>query len=429
VIKCGMSRVDITPRLGLNMPGYLALRSATGVKDKLYAKAIVLDDGKVIIGLVAIDALDLELNDVIRIRKKIHEFTGILEDNIMVCSTHTHTGGPVVNSFVTKRDEEYIKQLANSAADAVILAYYKMQPVRIGTEKGFIEDISFNRRYFMKDGNVKTNPGRLNPMIDKAAGPIDPDVMVIKVEDIEGNIIGAVVNFACHLDVVGGNEYSADYAGELRKVLKAIYGDGFICVFLNGLSGNINHINVNTDKEISPFHYKKMGRILAGETVKVLTQINGEEYISIDSKKEVLSIPQRRVTEEELKKAKEEMESENTSKTDKIFANEVLEFNRNRADFTNVEAQVLRIGNATITGFSGDVFVEFGLNIKNKSPFDYNLISSHTNGRNGYIPIKEAFEQGGYEVRTTRSNKLTYEAGDLLTEAVLKLMRELKKNS
>jgi len=345
----------------------------------------------------------------------------------MVCLTHTHTGGPVVNSFVTKRDEEYITYLINKAADAVILAYNKMQPVRIGSGKGFVDDISFNRRYFMKDGSVKTNPGKLNLMIEKPAGPIDTDVMVIKVENMEGNIIGAIVNFACHLDVVGGNEYSADYAGELVKVLKSLYGEDLITLFLNGISGNINHINTNTKERKSIFHYKKMGRILAGETVKVLTKINCEENIRVDSKKEVLSIPLRRVAEEELMKAQQEMKSENTSEIDKVFANEVLEFNKNKVGSTDVEAQVLRIGSTTITGFPGDVFVEFGLRVKKESPFEYNVVSSHTNGRNGYIPIKEAFTQGGYEVRTTRSNKLAHEAGDMITEAVLRVMGELKK--
>lgn len=429
MLKCGFSEVDITPWLGLNIPGYLNLRAATGIKDNLYAKAMVIGNENSITGLVSIDALDLELNDVERIRKRVHQITDIAEDSIMVCSTHTHTGGPVVNSFVTKRNEEYINHLVNKAADAVIIAYNKMKPARIGTGRGFVDDISFNRRYIMKDGSVKTNPGRLNPMVDRPAGPIDPDVAVIRVEDMEGSIIGAVVNFACHLDVVGGNEYSADYAGELSRLLKSVYGQKFVSLFLNGLSGNINHIDINSNIDYrakSPSHYKKMGRILAGETIKVLTNIDCRDNMLINPKKETLSIPLRKLSEEDLIKAQHEVDANNISKIDKVFANEILEFSKNKTDSADVEVQVLRIGNTTITGFPGDVFVEFGLHIKKESPFKYNLLSSHTNGRNGYIPTKEAFAQGGYEVKTTRSNKLTQEAGETITETALKIMTEME---
>src|SRR5690554_5997301 len=133
-----------------------------------------------------------------------------------------------------------------------------MEPSKIGTGRGYVDNIAFNRRYFMKDGSVKTNPGVLNPNIDKPAGPIDPDVLVMKIEDMDGNILGAVVNFACHLDVVGGNEYCADYAGELSKTLKSFYGKDFITLFLTGLSGNINHINPNETIFRRNNHYKKM---------------------------------------------------------------------------------------------------------------------------------------------------------------------------
>ncbi len=419
-----MSEVNITPWLGLNIPGYLNLREATGVKDDLYAKAIVFCDEDRFVGLVSIDALDLELVDVKRLRKRISLFTGIKEENIMVSLTHTHTGGPVVNCFVTKRDEEYVNYVVKKSADAVILAYNNMEPSKIGTGRGYVDNIAFNRRYFMKDGSVKTNPGVLNPNIDKPAGPIDPDVLVMKIEDMDGNILGAVVNFACHLDVVGGNEYCADYAGELSKTLKSFYGKDFITLFLTGLSGNINHINPNETIFRRNNHYKKMGRVLAGETIKVLSAITCNDGISINSKTHVLSIPLRTVSQEEIEKSKQTVNTETTNETDKVFANEILEFAKISECSTDVEIQVIRVGDTTITGFPGDVFVEFGLRVKEESQFKYNFTASHTNGRNGYIPVKEAFAQGGYEVRTTRSNKLSVDAGNILTETVLKTIQE-----
>jgi neutral ceramidase len=268
MIRCGMSETDITPQLGLPIPGYLNARFADGIKDNLYAKAAVFRRDDETAALISIDALDFEAEDVKRIRERVYEFTKIPEQNVMVCLTHTHTGGPVVNCFGTKRDEAYISFLIEKAAEAVASADSKLKPVKLGFGKGKAENIAFNRRYVMKDGSVKTNPGRKNPNVQKPAGPVDPDLTMMIITDTDDRPLGAVVNFACHLDTVGGNEFCADYPGELSRILKAVYGKDFCTLFLNGFSGNINHIDIHAESKPDPYHYKKMGAVLAGEVIK-----------------------------------------------------------------------------------------------------------------------------------------------------------------
>ena len=421
MLQCGMSETDITPWLGLEIPGYLSIRNATGVKDKLFAKAVVFCNNDQTTGIVAIDALDLEREDVLRIRARANYLTGIPMENIMVCLTHTHTGGPVVNCFVTKRNETYIDFLVNKAADAISLAYENLVPAKVGSGNGMVGHIAFNRRYVMQDGSVKTNPGRMNPLIVKPVGPIDPDVMIMKIQDANDKLIGAIINFACHLDVVGGSEYCADYAGELSKILKSVYGKDFCCIFLTGLSGNINHIDTKGTLSRSS-HYKKMGEVLAGETIKPMPFITCCEDVLVGARSKLLNMPLRTVQEEDVQKARQLVAQGDDQSNEKIFAQELLVFCQYQSKTTNVEVQVLKVGDMVFTGFPGDVFVEFGLRIKQGAPNQAHFISSHANGRNGYIPVREAFSQGGYEVRTTRSNKLHHAAGDEITATALEMI-------
>src|SRR5207244_3672534 len=107
--------------------------------------------------------------------------------------------------------------------------------------------IAFYRRFVMKDGSVRTNPGRNNPMVVRPAGQIDPRVHVL---NFTSQRIVAVL-FGMHPDCVGGTQYSADYPHHMTQVLRHSLGDAWRVIFLNTCCGNINHININNAKQRS----------------------------------------------------------------------------------------------------------------------------------------------------------------------------------
>jgi hypothetical protein len=75
-----------------------------------------------------------------------------------------------------------------------------------------------------------------------------------------------------------------------------------------------------------------------------------------------------------------------------------------------------------------ELFCEFGLEIKKSSPFRYTMIAELTNGCCGYVPTKQAFTEGGYEVRKEKgSSHLDINAGDAIVESSIRLLHELKK--
>lgn len=430
MLKCGASEVDITPSLGSNIPGYFTVRESTGVIDRLYAKALVAENGESAVAFVVLDAILVPNDAVGAIRERVARFTGIPGERVMISATHTHTGPSVASMTYYSRDDRYIAWMAEKAADAVILAYRSRKEARIGFGSGYEADIAFHRRYFMKDGTLRTNPGVGNPDIDRPAGPIDPQVGVIRIDDAEGRPLAVVTNYAVHTDVVGGTEYCADFPGEISSVLKKALGEQVVSLFMMGASGNINHLDaIGGRKEdyVKPSkHYIKMGRILAGEVLKVREKIRTSAEAAIDERKAFVTLTYRQPTAEQIAEAREALEKLPEGHVERNFAKELLEAARLGEGSVQAEIQAIAVGEAAVVGLPAEIFVEFGLEIKAHSPYSLTLINELCNGIVGtYVCTKEAYRLGGYEPRITSANRLEEETGDKFVACALQLLGEL----
>ncbi|MDF2726017.1 MAG: Neutral ceramidase, partial [Paenibacillus sp.] len=300
--KCGLSEVVITPRLGSPIPGSVSDRLSTGTKDDLYAKSAVIETDGTIIALIALDAIDVPRWVVERVRSRVHEFTGIPAEHVMVTSTHTHTGGPTIKtSFVNAVDEAYLNQLADKAADAAVNAYNRRTEAKLGIGRGREADIAFNRRFRMADGTVRMNPGVGNPQALEPVGAIDPDVFVIRIDDAAGHPLGVITNYACHACVVGGLDYSGDYPGQLSRSLKRMLGPDVVSLFFPGACGDINHIDVSGRfPTANRSHYQVMGDILAGEAVKVRAKTPLQDKPRLQVKSTYVPVRFREPTAEQI---------------------------------------------------------------------------------------------------------------------------------
>lgn len=423
-----MSEVVITPPLGNSIPGYFHDRRSTGIRDELYAKALVVEADGVTAAFVAVDCLALFRPVVNSIRERVFAQTGIEPSHVMVSATHTHTGPPVSTTSFLKANDAYVSWMAERAADAVTLAHRKRVPARIGSGSGEEGDIAFNRRFFMKDGTVRTNPGVGNPDIDRPAGPTDPEVSVIRIDDLKGKPIGVVTNYACHTDVVGGTEYSGDYPGELSAVLKKALGPQTVSMFLMGASGNINHIDVRTDR-MEAFakpsqHHVTMGRILAGEVLKVREKIRtAADDVEVKAKQAFASVEFRRPSPEEISAARQVLRTEPPQHVECAFAQELLRAADSETASAEAEIQVFQIGSFAVVGWPGEMFVEFGLEVKAKSPFRTIFINELCNGSmGGYICTPEAFRQGGYEPRMTYNSRNAENTGERIVRHTMDLL-------
>jgi 3-keto-disaccharide hydrolase len=434
-LRVGAAEVVISPPAGTPMAGYYSTRLSTGVHDDLHAKAIVMagSDGKA--ALVACDLIGIPPAVIEEARVLIEKNTGIPASHVMISATHSHTGplipgggareGMYGGNLPTAR--EYRAALPGKIAESVRLANGRLASARVSFGKGREENLSFNRRYFMKDGSVGWNPGKLNPNIVKPAGPIDPDVPVVLFESASGEPIATYVNFAMHQDTVGGTEVSADYAYALAGILGKIKGAGMLTMFTIGAAGNINHVNVkNSDPQKGHGEAARIGTVLAGEVLKTYSRLTSTpaNAISAASTTVMLNLPRLAAGDEERAAtlAKQLEEGKTLPFLDTVNTFKVLDTGARRGKPLEAEVQVIALGDQIAwVALPGEIFTELAADIKRTSPFPLTIVTELAHGPVTYFPNAAAFPQGNYEVVTSRAaegsgEKMALAARHLLNE-------------
>ena len=435
MLKAGAAQRDITPLLGISLVGYFHDRKAVDVRDPLYAKAIVLEADGERIAIVLCDLIALEREEVEKARELIESRCGIPPQNVMIACTHTHTGPATVSALGVDRDEGYLEFLVPRIADAVQMACQRLREAKVGWEVGREERISFNRRYWMKDGKVRTNPGYNNPDIVRPAGPIDPDVMAIRIADAQGSTIAVLANFALHY--VGGspsNVVSADYFGMFAQEIQRMHGESFVAILSNGCCGDINNIDVHNPPERREGyeHAQHVASILAADVYSLTEHAKLIEDVRLNAVSKRITIPVRPITEGMIESAKailrDAPDDVNRYTREQIYAREIL-FLSEMPRQVETEVQVFAIrseqGEMAIVGLPGEIFVEIGLQIKKSSPFKATMPIELANDWVGYVPTEKAFEEGGYETELARSSKLAPEAERILIQTARELLESV----
>ena len=440
-LQAGVAVVEITPPVPFRMSGYFRERLSTGVKDPLNAKAVVFRQGDQSAALVFCDVIGISRDVSARARRQASEATGIPAENIAIAATHSHTGplyfGPLHRHFHERaaakfgndpyEKTDYADELVEKISAAIAQANVSLRPVQLEAGYAHEDRLSFNRRFFMKDGSVRFNPGQLNPDIVRPAGPIDPQVGAIWIKTKgAAKPSAAIVSFALHLDTVGGTEYSADYPKFVEDQLRNSFGPDFTLLFGTGTCGDINHIDVTTrDRRTAA----EIGRLLA-ETVAHSTESDSLAPIqkpSLAVRSVNVAAPLQQYSEEEIATARKNMEligSRDLPFLEQVKACTIVDLQHRGADQLPLEVQAFRLGPETaIVTLPGEIFVELGLAIKAASPFETTIVIELTNDSPAYIPTKKAFVEGSYEIVNSRVRP---GAGERLVEAAVGLLKELE---
>jgi hypothetical protein len=441
-LKIGAAEIDITPPVGHRMAGYFDERLATGIHDPLKAKAIILQQGTQQIALVFCDLVGLSLNVTTNARSKASEKTGIPISNIMICATHSHTG-PLFDDVrrhyfhelaVAEHGSDpqekiyYPAFLIERLVEVIVEAHAKLHAAQLEAGIATQENLTFNRRYLMKNGKVAFNPGQLNPNIVRPAGPSDPDVGILLARDAPSKqpFAGATI-FAMHSDTMGGSLYSADYAYYLQQTLRQKFGDEFISAFGAGTCGDLNHINVNKKEPFKgPEVTERLGSTLGHTVLDASTRLSLIDHPSLAVRTKTLQVPLQEVTQEQLADARSKISKLGDTNTDffvKVVAVKVLDLAM-RGPTCPMEVQVFQLDPDTaIVCLPCEIFVELGLAIKHASPFKKTMVISICNDRPSYVPTKKAFTEGSYEVTNARVKP---GAGEMLVEAAIELLKQVK---
>ena len=416
MLRCGFYEADITPGIGSDRPGSFRCRPITEICEKLYAHAFAMQaDGEPLI-MISMDAIMLEQCDVDRIREGISLHTGIPADNICVFAIHLHTAGPVADSYgEIKREEPYCSYMVAHAVDAGIMAWQNMAEARIGFARCEVEGLAFNRRYLMKDGTVKMNPGELNPDIVRGVDVTDPQLSVLRVDHADGTPMGMLVNFSLHPDTVklGSGAVSADYPGEIKRCLRAGYGAELGYVYMTGACGNVNHVDVTKPREERLSHVE-IGQILAKKVIGLADQIETKTVDTVRFARTKTTCCTRRPTQEECARVKEEH-----------IRQEMIKASVLPQEQRELEVWSVQLGETVIHVLPGEVFTGFGLDIKAGSRFEQTIVCELGHCNIGYIYTREAAQQGGYEATPTTYIIMNEDTGYRLVEAALENEQKL----
>jgi neutral ceramidase len=439
--RAGAAAVKITPPLGAPLAGYYYTRAAEGVHDELYAKALVLETSTTKVAFVVCDLISLPRTVVEDARKIISAESGVPGENVMISATHSHTG-PVLGGGLARNASQggesdiavrYVAELPKLIAASVRLAENNLTNAAPFAAWGRREGLSFNRRYFMRDGTVGWNPGKLNTNIVRAAGPIDSDVALFYLETPDGKRpLATYVNFAMHPDTMGGLQISADYPGVLSKILGEYKGPDMVSIFANGTCGNINHVDVNwKDTQKGPAETMRIGTVLAGEVLQRYKKLRPVKIGPLRVSNEAVKLPLPIVAEKEIEEARRIAQIPAVTGTnqpkflDRVKAYKVLDVVARDGKPHALEVQVMALGDDVAwVSLPGEIFVELGLAIKKASPFYYTFIAELANGSIGYIPNREAYAQGNYEVVSARCAE---GSGELLVQSAIHQLKELHR--
>ena len=415
--------------------GGYSVRGAEGTHDPLFAKALVLEKDGVKVALVSLDLISTT-RGLVEETRRIEIGTGIPGKNAMISATHlAHRAGavgrPAARGHLERRSQiakDYIKELPARIAEAVKKADSARKAARVSFAIGTEEGLAFNRRFHMEDGSIGWNPGKKNPKIVHPAGPTDPSVPVVYIETDEKlpKPIATYLNFAMHLDTVGGLYYSADYPYTMSKSLGQVKGDEMVTLFTTGTCGDINHINVESDKpQKGHGEAARIGTRLAGEVLRTFDKLklSADGPLRVSSVHIELALPP--VTADDLAAAKLVIADVQAGKKpapkflDQVQAFKAIDVAARLGKPLTVEVQVISLGNDLAwVSLPGEIFVELGLQIKRGSPFRQTMTAELANGSIGYVPNRVAYAQGNYEVVSALRRREWREARGRGTEAI-----------
>lgn len=408
-MKAGFGKQNISPERGAPLAGFAARQGVCeGIHDELFARALVLTNDAAAVALVSLDLLAVASDFVEATRRAVAARVPIQPSAILIASTHTHAGPVTVNAFFNpdeSLDAKYMARLQDAIVGAIEAAWQALFEARVGVGTGAITTLGVNRR----------SPDGL---------PIDREIGIVKVDDIQGKTKGVLINYGCHPTVLGPDNLlaSGDFPNMAIDRVEEKLGAGSFGMYVNGAQGDIS---VGHSSELSAIgvitpgrtfeRATELGHELADAVLEALPAIGTRDdlplgfatleaefplktYPGLDETKSAFEQAQKRLDEMPANGASPEYRQ---AKSDLLYSSINNFYARRTAKYKNgmfpMELQAIQIGDSAFMAVPAEVFAEVGLRLKKLDGLK-TFLAGVTNGYIGYLPSRSAYKTGGYEV-------------------------------
>jgi neutral ceramidase len=412
LFRAGFGKACISPEAGVPLAGFAARQGvATGVHDDLFVRALALETEDANAALLSVDLLALPREFVERVRRQVNARTGIDPNAILIACTHTHSGPVTISTFFNPDESvnpAYMDRIAEAMEQCVEAAWAARFTARIGVGSARIQGIGMNRR---------------TPDFK----PIDEELAVLRVDDAQGRTRVAAVQYSCHPTVLGPDNLlvTGDFPAATLARMESGLGEGAAAMFLNGTQGNIS---VGHSSELSAIgvitpgrtfeRAAEVGRQLGEAALEAVAATVTTERPDLAVSTHTVGLPIKKYptieqTAASVNEAEQSLARLNSAqrdelrkaKSDLLYANINHYYARETASFTDgrlpIELQAIRIADAMFVAVPAEVFVEIGLRIKRMSHRKIFTVGV-ANGYIGYLPNRDAYTAGGYEVVSAR---------------------------
>lgn len=438
--RAGAHQVDISPTtFPVRVNAMFTERSATGVVDRLEAKALVLDDGENRIALCVVDTCMLPRELLDRAKELATQPAGIPIDRMLISATHTHSAPSAMGCLGSRVDPVYAAGLPARIAEAIAGAATRLERARVGWAVVEDWDHTFNRRWIRRpdrmltdpfgDRNVRAHmhPGHQSPDAVGPSGPVDPGLSVLAVQSLQGRPRALLANYSQHY--YGSPLLSSDYYGRFaRHLAKALQvEDGtpsFVGLMCQGTSGDLMWMDYGSPAR--DIGYEAYAREVAERALEAYRRIAWRDWAPVRLAERTMSLRYRVPDENRLAWGRQMVASLTNrlpQTLPEIYAGEALHLHQRPQ--TELKLQAVRVGDLGIAALPNEVFALSGLKVKAQSPLQPTFTIELANGAEGYIPPPEQHQLGGYTTWPARTAGLEVQAEPRLVEAVLSLLEEV----
>ncbi|MBJ9983382.1 neutral/alkaline non-lysosomal ceramidase N-terminal domain-containing protein [Bacillus sp. S70] len=383
--KVGVCKVDITPPIGIDFVGYHRETGINNVEERIYGTVFVFEKDEMKTVFISIDNIGMLVEDTNMIRERVASRLHVPFERITVVYTHTHSGPETVGDHPLVKSYKTI--LVNNVVHGAVTANKNLKRCEVGWSVT-TSDIGVNRRERTSDGKAK-----MGTNID---GVVDKRIGMLAIRDAETKELSGVLVFCtAHPNVLKGDsdELSADYPGMTREILERIVNCPVIIV--QGAAGNVNAKYRGSREAL-----KQMAYILSGHVLTMLPTVTYSPIVKLRTVSSTMQMKLKDIPEfDEIRSMARLAEKQWGVNTDE-WLTIVLEKYRQgiRRLSIDLEVQLFQVNDGIFSGIPMEPFSETTLEMKEILQNELVFFGGYMNGYLGYLPTKDEYAYGGYEV-------------------------------